>query len=101
MLANAARYTNVAQSSRPFPFGAKYDEMNDFKGGNNIPPIVIAIIIDANTQPVGKPPGGFIERRVGTHIKTNVYIAPSLNAWVIPILHICEFERVALHPSVN
>lgn len=79
VLAEATKYTKVAQSSGAFPFGEKID-MIDCKGGYTIPPIVIAIIIAAKTQPVGNPPGGFIERSVGTHINTKVYIPPSLNA---------------------
>jgi hypothetical protein len=33
--------------------------------------MVIAIIIAEKTHPVGTPPGGSIDNKIGTHIKTN------------------------------
>jgi hypothetical protein len=56
---------------------------------------------DEKTHPVGTPPGGSMERRVGTHMKTKVYMAPSLKAWVSPILQIMESSKVAFQPSLN
>jgi hypothetical protein len=46
-------------------------EITEWRGGKRTPPIVMAIMRAEKTQPVGTPPGGFCERRVGTHIKTN------------------------------
>mmetsp|Transcript_34170 Transcript_34170/g.41232 ORF Transcript_34170/g.41232 Transcript_34170/m.41232 type:complete len:161 (+) Transcript_34170:132-614(+) len=77
ILTAARVYTINADVSASLPSRVNFDTIF-CKGGNNAPPIVIAIIKAEKTAPVGKPSGGSSESNVGTHIKTNVYIAPSL-----------------------
>mmetsp|Transcript_21521 Transcript_21521/g.27147 ORF Transcript_21521/g.27147 Transcript_21521/m.27147 type:complete len:124 (+) Transcript_21521:431-802(+) len=101
MLQLAKAYVNAAVISDDLSFAMIVFETNECITGKNSPPMVMAIMSDEKTQPVGTPPGGSMLRRVGTHMKTNVYIAPSLSACVKPILQILESVQVALHPSVN
>jgi hypothetical protein len=52
------------------------------------------------TTPVGTAVGA-TPMRVGTHMNTKVYMAPSESACVSPTTMICLLESVALHPSLN
>ena len=47
------------------------DVTRAWNGVKTIPPMVMAIMRAENTHPVGTPPGGFCDKRVGTHINTN------------------------------
>ena len=61
----------MAESSGACDFDVIFVAKKFSKGWNTIPPIVMAIMRAEKTHPVGTPPGGSIDRRVGTHMNTN------------------------------
>jgi hypothetical protein len=64
-------YASTADISDALALVVSLVATNFSSGWNAIPPIVIAIINAEKTHPVGTPPGGFNDKRVGTHMKTN------------------------------
>ena len=101
ILAAANRYTMDAQTSDALALEATRDRMKPCNAGKHSPPMVMDIIREEKTQPVGTPPGGDNDNSVGTHMKTNVYIAPSLRACVRPMRQIRESDIVLRQPSIN
>ena len=72
MLMLAIMYAKTADSSDALALVVTLVAKKCSSGWNAMPPMVIAIIRAEKTHPVGTPPGGFIDKRVGTHMNTNL-----------------------------